>query len=173
MSNVTGGSIPTTVWHSFMSVAHGNMQIRDIPGLPPHPQQVAERQRLEELKRTQPQLARQLAEASDPRRASLMTEQAREALKRVARSMRLAASGQTEPAPASTGQPAVREQPAAQPPARAPAAPPAEPAQRGRRADTAPAGDRTNPPAGGSTRPAATNPAPRNAAAADPAAGIR
>jgi penicillin-binding protein 1A len=165
MANVTGGTIPTTVWQSFMSVAHGNMQIRDIPGLPPHPQQVAERQRLEELKRTQPQLARQLIEASDPRRASLMNEQAREALKRVARSMRLAASGQTEPAPPPAGQPALREPPPAQQPARPPAGtPPAEPAQRGRRADAAPVGDR---------RPVVASPAPRGSAAGDGAAGIR
>ncbi len=56
-SGVTGGSLPTTAWHAFMSVAHTNRNIPTIPGLPPHPAQVAEQQRLAELKRTDPGLA--------------------------------------------------------------------------------------------------------------------
>ena len=51
---VTGGSLPATAWHAFMSVAHTNRNIPPIQGLPPHPAQVAEQQRLAELKRTDP-----------------------------------------------------------------------------------------------------------------------
>ena len=47
---VTGGSLPATIWHSFMSVAHNNIKhIPQIPGLPLHPNQIAEQQRLSEL----------------------------------------------------------------------------------------------------------------------------
>jgi penicillin-binding protein 1A len=144
MSNVTGGSIPATVWHSFMSVAHGNMPIRQIPGLPLHPNQVAEKQRLEELKRTQPQLARQIVQAAETKKpVSLMPEPAREALKKVARAMRTASSGGpidslTEPsanAPATVAPaaPATVTPPQQQ----APTAPRREPAPpRARRAAT-------------------------------------
>jgi hypothetical protein len=41
-------------WHSFMSVAHTSMDIPQIPGLPLHPTQVAERQKIEEARRQQP-----------------------------------------------------------------------------------------------------------------------
>ena len=37
MNNVTGGTIPTLAWHSYMSVAHTNMDIPPIPGLAVHP----------------------------------------------------------------------------------------------------------------------------------------
>src|SRR5215468_7748907 len=57
-SGVTGGSLPATIWHSFMSVAHNNIKyIPQIPGLPVHPNQVAEQQRLAELRRVDPALA--------------------------------------------------------------------------------------------------------------------
>ncbi|NJO24279.1 MAG: PBP1A family penicillin-binding protein, partial [Sphingomonadales bacterium] len=42
---VTGGSLPTTAWHAFMSVVHTNRNIPQIQGLLPHPAQVAEQQR--------------------------------------------------------------------------------------------------------------------------------
>ena len=45
-NRVTGGSLPAEVWQTFMSVAHPVQSFPPIPGLAPHPQQVAERARL-------------------------------------------------------------------------------------------------------------------------------
>ena len=64
------------------------MDIPQIPGLPLHPTQVAERQKKEELRRQQPELARQQAiAANQQKRSSLMSDQTRTTLKRVAQSM--------------------------------------------------------------------------------------
>ena len=60
-----------------MSVAHTNRNIPPFPGLPPHPAQVAEQQRLAELKRTDPGLAQaQIAQARRRSRASCRTRPA-------------------------------------------------------------------------------------------------
>ncbi|MEZ5816291.1 MAG: PBP1A family penicillin-binding protein [Hyphomicrobiaceae bacterium] len=96
MDRVTGGSIPATTWHNFMQVAHASMNIKQIPGLPLHPTQVAERARIEELKRTQPQLAQELA-ARGTGRDRLMSDKLKAALRKVARTMRTA-GGLPEPA---------------------------------------------------------------------------
>jgi penicillin-binding protein 1A len=86
---VTGGTLPTQAWHSFMSLVHHNRNIATIPGLTPHPAQVAELQRLAELKRTDPSLAKaQMAAAQ--KRASIMPDPTREALKRLSESLRKA-----------------------------------------------------------------------------------
>jgi len=97
MNRVTGGSIPATVWHTYMSVAHTSMDIPQIPGLPIHPTQIAERQRLDEQRRQQA-ADRGLSGAPPPvdddaqrRSHSLMTEQTRTALRKIAQAMRSAA----------------------------------------------------------------------------------
>ncbi|MEG6510109.1 PBP1A family penicillin-binding protein [Methyloligella sp. 2.7D] len=46
MGRVTGGSFPAETWHNFMVMAHDTDNIPQIPGVPLHPRQVAERQRL-------------------------------------------------------------------------------------------------------------------------------
>jgi penicillin-binding protein 1A len=46
MARVTGGSFPAQAWHDFMAAAHDTDNIPDIPGIAPHPVQVAERARL-------------------------------------------------------------------------------------------------------------------------------
>lgn len=46
MSRVTGGSFPAQTWHNFMMLAHDTDNIPNIPGIEPHPVQVAEQQRL-------------------------------------------------------------------------------------------------------------------------------
>ncbi len=46
MARVTGGSFPAQAWHDFMVAAHDTDNIPDIPGIPTHPVQVAERARL-------------------------------------------------------------------------------------------------------------------------------
>jgi penicillin-binding protein 1A len=94
---VTGGTLPTQAWHSFMSVVHANRNIPTIPGLQPHPAQVAEQQRLAELKRTDPSLAQaQIAHATQ-KKSSIMADQTREALKRLADNMRKAGNPSAMP----------------------------------------------------------------------------
>jgi penicillin-binding protein 1A len=109
---VTGGSLPATAWHAFMSVAHTSKNIPPIQGLPPHPVQVAEQQRLAELKRTDPGLAQaQIAQATQ-KRSGIMPDQTRELLERLADTM-LRASGQ-KPLPVSApGSPSETAPPAA------------------------------------------------------------
>ncbi len=98
MHNVTGGLLPAQAWHSFMSVAHSNMNIPAIPGLTPHPTQVEEQQRLAELKKSDPAAA--AAGANDGKKSSsLMPEPTREALKKLTQAMRKAAGLGEPPAP--------------------------------------------------------------------------
>ncbi|HJU31377.1 MAG TPA: PBP1A family penicillin-binding protein, partial [Hyphomicrobiaceae bacterium] len=116
MPNITGGSLPTQAWHAYMSVAHKNYRvIPPILGIPLHPNQVADQQRLSELKRTDPGLAQaQVAQAAQ-KPTSLMPDQTRAVLQKVAESLRQAAG--LQPTPASvTPQPATAPQPAAAPP---------------------------------------------------------
>ena len=103
----------------YMSVAHNNRNIPPIPGLPLHPNQVAEQQRLAELKRTDPGLAQaQIAQATQ-KRSSIMPDQTRDALKRLADSMRRASGLQATPASAPAAPlPAPTPPPAAAPAAR-------------------------------------------------------
>ncbi len=129
---VTGGSLPATAWRAFMSVAHTNRNIPPIQGLPPHPVQVAEQARIAELKRTDPGLAQaQIAQASQ-KRSTIMPDQTREALKRLADSMLRASGAQATPvsAPAPQGGPPPVSPPAARDPK---LTPPGK--QSGRRAD--------------------------------------
>jgi penicillin-binding protein 1A len=113
MNNVTGGTIPTMAWHSFMSVAHTSMDIPQIPGLPLHPTQIAERQKIEETRRqqmaqrdtTSTPLASAATAADTQRRShSLMSDQAREALRRVSAALRSAAGLPPDPQTAPTEQ---------------------------------------------------------------------
>lgn len=56
MNNVTGGSLPAMVFKEYNVAAHTNMNIPQIPGLPLHPKQVEEQQRIATLKREDPTL---------------------------------------------------------------------------------------------------------------------
>ena len=90
----TGGQLAAPLWHSFMSVAHRDMNIPNIPGLEPHPVQVAEAQRIAEFKRANPTAA---ADGDGSKGVSpTMTAQARDALKRITTALRKAA-GVAEP----------------------------------------------------------------------------
>jgi penicillin-binding protein 1A len=51
MSRVTGGSFPAQTWHNFMVLAHDTDNIPEIPGIPLHPAQVAEQERLAQLQK--------------------------------------------------------------------------------------------------------------------------
>ncbi|MFM1815372.1 MAG: hypothetical protein RLZ98_2067 [Pseudomonadota bacterium] len=86
---VTGGSYPAQTWQAFMSVAHKSMDIPPIMGLPPHPTQVAERQRLAEIRRRS---GVPLAETRSTS-SGIMPKGTREALADLAKSLRQA-SGQ-------------------------------------------------------------------------------
>ncbi len=46
MARVTGGSFPAETWHNFMVQAHDTDNIAQIPGLPLHPVQIAEQERI-------------------------------------------------------------------------------------------------------------------------------
>jgi penicillin-binding protein 1A len=93
----TGGHFAAPIWHSFMSVVHTDMNIPTIPGLQPHPVQVAEQQRLAALKAESP--AGAAVGDSQSASSSLMSDKTREALKHLAQAMRKAA-GLSEPAAA-------------------------------------------------------------------------
>ncbi len=53
-SGTTGGHLAAPAWHEYMQSAHTSMDIPQIPGLPLHPRQVEERQRLAEIRRDDP-----------------------------------------------------------------------------------------------------------------------
>lgn len=148
MDRVTGGNIPATAWHSFMSVAHANMNIKEIPGIPLHPVQVAERARIEELKRTQPQLAQELA-AGTRGRDRAMSEKLKETLRNIARSLRVA-GGIPEPSPEERGQTPPPSRPATLPGQALPpeADPPAPVPAAGQRRALLDLPDRASPTAG-------------------------
>ena len=93
----TGGVFAAPVWHSFMSVVHTDMNIPTIPGLQPHPVQVAEQQRIAAI---HPEGAASAPEAQRTT-SSLMSEQAREALRKVAQALRKA-GGIAEPPPTTS-----------------------------------------------------------------------
>jgi penicillin-binding protein 1A len=105
MAGITGGGLPAQAWRTYMSVALRNYRsIPGIPGLGLDANQVAEQQRLQELKRTDPGLAQaQIAQATQ-KKSSLMPDQTRDALKKLADSMRQAAG--LQPTPASATPPA-------------------------------------------------------------------
>lgn len=109
MNRITGGSLPAEVWHNYMAVAHTSMDIPLIAGLSPHPVQVAEQQRLAELRRRDPAAAA----AATAGRAGLMPTETKEVLRKLATAMRRANQVPGAPdAPPGPGQP--------QPPALAP-----------------------------------------------------
>jgi penicillin-binding protein 1A len=126
MPGITGGSLPAQTWHSFMSVAHnGYHNIPPIPGLAPHPNQV-EQARSSESKRPEAASAQMPSQPPQPeqKKSSLMSDQTRETLRRLAQSMRRAAG--LEPTPAAA--PATAPKPK-------PAEPKAKPAVPERRAE--------------------------------------
>jgi penicillin-binding protein 1A len=142
----TGGQLAAPLWHSFMSVAHRDMNIPTLPGLQPHPVQVAEMQRIAELKRANPAAAAAelgSAKASSP----MMSSSARDALKRITSALRKAA-GVAEPPSTTPGAPSGPTPIDGQPHE------PATPGPRNNRADAEPFGsilrsERSASPPGG------------------------
>jgi penicillin-binding protein 1A len=103
----TGGGLAAPIWQSFMMAAHTSMDIPQIPGLPLHPVQVAEQQRLAEIRRRNPAAAA----PAQTKSASIMPDATRAILKRVAQAMRNANAAAGE-APAGEPQ---QQPPAADP----------------------------------------------------------
>jgi penicillin-binding protein 1A len=99
MAGITGGSLPAQAFKAYMSVAHKNYRsIPPIPGLGLDANQVAEQQRLQDLKRTDPGLAQAQIAQANQKKTSLMPDQTREALKKLSDAMRQAAGLQPTPA---------------------------------------------------------------------------
>ena len=86
-SSNTGGHLAAPLWHDFMAIAHTDMNIAQIPGLPVHPAQIAEQERLAELKRADPNLA---SAESDGRPSGAMPAPTRDSLKKLASALRKA-----------------------------------------------------------------------------------
>ncbi|MGI9520626.1 MAG: transglycosylase domain-containing protein [Hyphomicrobiaceae bacterium] len=93
---MTGGSVPARIWQAYMSVAHKSMNIPTIPGLRPHPTQVAEMRRLEYLRAQNPNFAE--AEEAQARR-DLISERTKQALLALNRALRGAAGLSVKPTP--------------------------------------------------------------------------
>jgi len=114
----TGGVFASPVWHSFMSVVHTDMNIPTIPGLEPHPVQVAEQQRIAVM---HPEGAAGAPEAQRTT-SSLMSDQTRDALRKAAQVLRKA-GGIAEPppptSPTNTGTNPPKPSPASPPNRRA------------------------------------------------------
>jgi penicillin-binding protein 1A len=124
-SGTTGGHFAAPVWHSFMSVIHTDMNIPTIPGLEPHPVQVAEQQRIAAMRAESPATPGAPGDATPQAKSSLMPEPTRDALKRLAEALRNAA-GMAAPA----REPATPKLPGAKPPATPAVAPAPAPAKR-------------------------------------------
>ena len=101
-SSTTGGHIAAPIWHSFMAVAHSDMNIARIPGLELHPAQVAEQARLAELKKAEAAAGftaqPEIGPDGQKHAPSILSTQTREALKKLAQALRKA-GGLPEPAP--------------------------------------------------------------------------
>ncbi|MBL8881636.1 MAG: PBP1A family penicillin-binding protein [Hyphomicrobium sp.] len=101
MGQVTGGHQAAPIWHNFMAVAHTDMNIPTIPGLEPHPVQIAERERLAAIKQSEIAAGITQPDDSEARRAKVLPDKTRDALKTLAQALRKA-GGLPEPAPANT-----------------------------------------------------------------------
>jgi penicillin-binding protein 1A len=145
MPGITGGSLPTQAWHSYMLVALRNYRsIPPILGIGLHPSQVAEQQRLIDLKRTDPALAQAQAGQPAQKTSSIMPDQTRVALRKVVDSLRQAAGLQPTPASAT---PSVAPAPGAVAPKPQAPEPKAKPptAASQRRAEVPAVGERPRP----------------------------
>jgi len=92
-SGTTGGHSAAPTWQTFMSLAHSRNNIPVIPGLPPHPNQVGERM-ADAARGDQP--------GGEARRTtSLMSEQTREALRKIGGALRKVSG--LDPLPPASG----------------------------------------------------------------------
>ena len=111
-AGVTGGHQAAPVWHDLMTVAHADMNIPTIPGLPPHPRQVEEQQRLAEVRAQQVAAGLTPAQTDASKPPSVMPSKTRDALKMLVSALRKA-NGEAPAAvtPAGGGEPSRVPQP--------------------------------------------------------------
>ncbi len=103
---VTGGSYPAQIWQQFMSLAHRSMDIPTIPGLRPHPVQIAEAQRIAALPQSTP--SDQL-DAAARTQTGLVPDRTRALLSRIEQSIEKAISGVELATPPVTAPPGGNE----------------------------------------------------------------
>jgi penicillin-binding protein 1A len=97
-AGVTGGHQAAPVWHDLMTVAHTDMNIPTIPGLPPHPRQIEEQQRLAALKAAQVAAGIEPTKAADTGKPeSIMPDKTRAVLKTLTAALRKAEGGSGNP----------------------------------------------------------------------------
>ncbi|MGL4397676.1 MAG: PBP1A family penicillin-binding protein [Hyphomicrobium sp.] len=118
---VTGGQFAAPIWHAFMTVAHTDMNIPNIPGLDPHPAQIAEQQRIADVRAAESAAGYGDGIAADGTRTKdgQMSDGTREALKKLTAALRKA-GGIAEPVavtPASNTSTGALPQPADRAPA--------------------------------------------------------
>ncbi|MEO1607930.1 MAG: PBP1A family penicillin-binding protein [Pseudomonadota bacterium] len=94
---MTGGSVPAQIWQAYMSVAHKSMNIPTIPGLKPHPSQIAERHRLAALRDANPNLAQIQENAANANQ--LMSDRTKRVLQRLNRDLKVEAGIAVQPLP--------------------------------------------------------------------------
>ena len=83
MARVTGGSFPAQTWHDFMVLAHDTDNIPNIPGLTPHPVQVAEQQRLAQVQQAVATDSDVVIPAPTPESVKDMSSATRQILERI------------------------------------------------------------------------------------------
>jgi penicillin-binding protein 1A len=83
MARVTGGSFPAQTWHDFMVLAHDTDNIPNIPGLTPHPVQVAEQQRLAQMQQAVATDSDAVIPAPTPESVKDMSSATRQILERI------------------------------------------------------------------------------------------
>lgn len=107
IGSVTGGQYAAPVWNAFMTVAHKDMNFPTIPGLTPHPVQLAEQQRLAALGPQTPEGGA----TTNAEERNKMPDKTRDALRALAVDLRKAAGLENEApslTPPGTGLPGQR-----------------------------------------------------------------
>lgn len=89
MDNMTGGSLPARTFHDIMAFAHGNAELKPVPGLPPPSTKVASAER-----------ASAGGDDGAPRRPAILSKASADALAGVARAAGIAEMGHPAPADA-------------------------------------------------------------------------
>jgi penicillin-binding protein 1A len=92
MARVTGGSFPAQAWHDFMVMAHDTDNIPEIPGLPLHPVQVAEQERLAKLQQAVATDSDVVIPAASPESVKDMSSATRQILEKIGNLLKAAPS---------------------------------------------------------------------------------
>jgi penicillin-binding protein 1A len=83
MARVTGGSFPAQAWHDFMVMAHDTDNIPQIPGIPLHPVQVAEQERLAQMQQAAATDSDVVIPAATPESIKDMSSATRQVLEKI------------------------------------------------------------------------------------------